>query len=435
MKLKKIGIAKNASLSYIKTNKFKTEALGLSLSIPLTPRDYLCNMLLSGLMRRGTVNMPSHAAVNRRLDMLYAAVVELSSNTCANTLSLNVSSDFLADRHVPEGTDVFGGVIEVIGELLASPLKVDGLFPEATLKSEIALVRDSLLAERNNTRVYAAMRCRELLHRDNPNYPTLEYLLDNIETVTSEEISAYHEKLLRTSELSAFYVGDKDGKSVAEALSKVFDGTIACGSLDYVPDVIDMSRERVFREEEMDVSQAKLSMGFATGTGYNREDRHTAILLNEILGASPASKLFVNVREKQGLCYYCASSYSAVSGNIMVSSGFEQSNKDKVISEILAQIEAIKNGDITDAELACAKNSICYSYAQIYDSPFSLQGFYATRACFGVEETVEECRDALMKVTREDVVRLAGKIKYDSCFFVSSTGRVSVSSEEVGDDE
>lgn len=433
MKLQRISIAKNASLSYINTNKFKTEALGLSLSIPLTPRDYLCNMLLSGIMRRGTESMPSHAAVNRALDMLYAAVVEISSNTCANTLSLNVGADFLADRHVPEGEDVFGGVIGIIGELLTAPKKQDGVFPADTLRSEIAIVRDALLAERNNTRAYAAMRCRELLHRDNPNYPTLEYLLENIETVSSDELMAYHKKLLDTAELSVFYVGSKDGERVAKSLAEAFGGKLGYGSVDYVPDVISDSREYAYSEEKMDVSQAKLSMGFVTGTGYNREDRHTAILLNEILGASPASKLFLNVREKQGLCYYCSSSYSSVSGNIMVSCGFEESNKEKVISGILAQLDAIRRGDITDAEFVAARNSLGYSYAQIYDSPFSLQAFYATRACFGINETVEECRDALMSVTREDIVRLAGKIRYDSCFFVSGNG--STSQEEVEDYE
>ena len=117
----------------------------------------------------------------------------------------------------------------------------------------------------------------------------------------------------------------------------------------------------------------------------------------------------------------------------MVSCGFEESNKEKVISGILAQLDAIRRGDITDAEFVAARNSLGYSYAQIYDSPFSLQAFYATRACFGINETVEECRDALMSVTREDIVRLAGKIRYDSCFFVSGNG--STSQEEVEDYE
>ena len=430
MKLQSISIAKNALLSYINTNKFKTEALGLSLSIPLTPRDYLCNMLLSGVMRRGTERLPSHAAVNRELDMLYAAVVEISSNTCANMLSLNVGADFLADRHVPDGTDVFGGVIGVIGELLTSPLKKDGLFDADTLNSEITIVRDALLAERNNTRAYAAMRCKELLHRENQNYPTLEYLLDNIGTVNSAELTAYHEKLLKNAELSVFYVGSNDGESVAKCLEEAFGEKLGYGKMLCASGVISDSRELAYAEEKMDVSQAKLSMGFVTGAGYNREDRHAAILLNEILGASPSSKLFMNVRERQGLCYYCSSSYSAVSGNIMVSCGFDESNKEKVVSEILAQLDAIKNGDISDAELTCARNSLGYSYAQIYDSPFSLQAFYATRACFGVTETVEECRDALMSVTCEDIVRLAGKIRYDSCFFVSGNGREQGQEEE-----
>lgn len=421
MKLQRIRMAHGGALSYINTDKFKAEALGISLTVPLTRRDYLCNMLLSGVMRRGTASMPSHALVNRRLDGLYAASVEISSNTSAGLLSLNVGADFLSDRYVPDGTDVAGGVIEVIGEILTSPLKQDGLFPQATLKSEIELVRDSLRAERNNTRAYAAMRCRELLKRDSCEYPTLEYLLENIDSVTPEELTGYHKKLLRRASLSVFYVGSKSADLIADALSKALGDSLTATPIVCTPEKTLADRPPVYVSEDMDVSQGKLSMGFVTGTGYGRADRHTAILLNELLGASPASKLFLNVREKEGLCYYCSSSYSAVSGNILVSSGIEPDKKDRVIGEILAQLDAIKRGEISEAEMNAAKGSLAYSYSQIYDSPFSLQAFYAARAAFGVKESPEECRDAIMSVTREDVARLAESVRYDSCFFVNGT--------------
>lgn len=432
MKLQNFKMASGASLLYINTNKFKSEALGLSLTVPLTRRDYLCNMLLSGVMRRGSQSLPSHAEVNRRLDMLYAASVEISSNTSAGSLSLNVGADFLSSRHVPDGTDVFEGVVEVIGSLLVSPLKENGVFPRKTVKSEIELVRDSLRAEKNNTRAYAAMRCRELLKRDNASYPTLEYLLENIDTVTPEELTRYHEELLTRASVSVFYVGGRDAQSVCDSISRAFGGALFAPARVCAPERFDAARPHASGEETMDVSQGKLSMGFVTGTGYGREDRHTAIVLNELLGASPASKLFLNVREKEGLCYYCSSSYSAVSGNILVSSGIDAQNRQRVTDAVLSQLDAIRQGDISDAELACAKSSLAYSYAQIYDSPFSLQAFYSTRVAFGEGETVEECRDALMSVTREDVVRLANNIRYDCCFFLSPR---EAQSGEVSDDE
>ena len=63
-----------------------------------------------------------------------------------------------------------------------------------------------------------------------------------------------------------------------------------------------------------------------------------------LFGGSPASKLFMNVREKEGLCYYCSSYPAARKNIIFVSCGLEQGFEDKATDAIFHEIDEMKNG-------------------------------------------------------------------------------------------
>ena len=69
-------------------------------------------------------------------------------------------------------------------------------------------------------------------------------------------------------------------------------------------------------------------------------------LFNEIFGGSSVAKLFMNVREKQSLCYYCASHITAASGCMMVDSGVEPANAQKAEGAILAELNTLLDGPI-----------------------------------------------------------------------------------------
>lgn len=421
MTLQKRYIADNVRLSHIHTNKFKTETLSLSLSLPLTRRDYLLGLVLSGIMRRGSEHYPSMALLNKRLDELYASTVEIQSTTCAGTLSLNVSAEMLHGSFSLDGTDISGGVIDVIADVILRPLKEKNAFPAETVASEIALVKDALASEKNNTRSYAATRLRELLGRKNPACPTLDYLLSETDTITPEELFGYYTRLISSAPLSVFYVGAEDGESISAKILRAFSAFEGQDFTQTPTRLPDSPLEFLSVTEDMPVSQGKLALGFRTGAGLGNGRHTTAIVLNELLGASPASKLFLNVRERLGLCYYCSSSYSPFSGNITVSSGIDSKNLDMVTKEILRQLDEIKKGNISDAEFTAARKSLEYSYVQIYDSPFSLQGFYSGRDTLGSKETVEECKNALMSVTKADVQELAKDVVWDTRFFINAT--------------
>ena len=68
----------------------------------------------------------------------------------------------------------------------------------------------------------------------------------------------------------------------------------------------------------MDVAQAKLVMGFRTGIAVPGGDVTAMRLMSALFGGTPHSKLFLNVREKLSLCYYCSSSYDRHKGKMCI---------------------------------------------------------------------------------------------------------------------
>ena len=400
--------------------------------MPLCERDYLLALVLSGIMRRGTEKYPSLSLINRRLDELYASSVDVQCVIHGNVLSLNISADMLDGRFAIDGTDISSEVCRVIAEIIFSPLTCNGLFPQKSVDAEKTITKDALCAEKNNTKLYAATRLKELMKRGSQDgFPSLEYLLSNIDTVTVQELTSFYKAKICALPMSVFYIGSESAVSIGGKILSAFAPYEALSRPALLPIRAEQACDFLALTEDMPVNQGKLALGMRTGRILGSRDAHTAVVLNEIFGASPASKLFLNVRERLGLCYYCSSSYSLLSGNMSVSSGINVANKDVAIAEILAQLEEIKRGNISDSELYSARRSLEYSYIQIYDSPFSLQSFYTIRDIAGIDETPDECKKSILSVTKDEICELAREIVYDTCFFINGT----LGGEEDGNDE
>lgn len=103
---------------------------------------------------------------------------------------------------------------------------------------------------------------------------------------------------------------------------------------------------RVFKEH-MDVSQGKLAIGWRLGECMEEPDMAKLRVFNAVYGGSVTSKLFTNVREKRSLCYYASSGVDIQKGLLLVSSAVNFENFGAAREEILAQLEAMRRGEIT----------------------------------------------------------------------------------------
>lgn len=420
MKPNKINLSSSVSLSAIKTDKFKTGMIAFSLALPLSRELSAYNLLLSGVLRRGTASFPSMADLNKRLDELYASSVEIKTSRLGKNEVFIISAEMLDNAFVTDGTDVLEGVVHLISEVLLHPKLEDGSFPEKTLLHEKSNVCDAIKAEMNNPKLYAADRCAELMRRNDPEFPTLASLLDNVTAADSSTLFEHYKNLIEMTALNIFYIGSEDIVRVSEIIKKYFSSFNGKKPLlnPILPQKLIDKRDV---SEPFEVSQGKLCLGFRSNAVCSDDKYFAAVLFNEIFGGSPASKLFINVRERLGLCYYCSSSYDSYSGNITVSSGINVDTVEQTRAEILAQLDNMKKGNISDVELTAAKKSVSHWYRQIYDYPPDLFAFYSTRSMLGIDASPEDYLKKFDEVTREQIIDIAKEVELDTVFFLQGT--------------
>jgi predicted Zn-dependent peptidase len=235
--------------------------------------------------------------------------------------------------------------------------------------------------------------------------------------VTPKALYEHYQRILRSSAVEIFYVGAAEPETVAQQLRPMFD----------IPDRSPVMPEpqTPFRDgggeefsQAMDVSQAKLCMGFVTPVTI-RDPRFVAMqLLNLVYGGGMTNKLFMNIREKMSLCYAIGTGYHGAKGIMTLSAGIDTAQESVVRQEIAAQLEACCRGDITEEELRSAKESLRSSLQAIHDSPGAMENYYASAALSGLPLTAEEYMAAAEATTVEEVAEVAKTLKLHTVFFL-----------------
>ena len=419
MLLHKEKIFDSIELSTVSTNKFKASVISFSMTLPLKRSSTAYGLLISHLLCRGSASYPSIALLNRRLDELYGSYVEIKSHHIGENLSLTISAETLDNKYIPDGTDVIGELISIIAELILSPAFLQPSFSAQVFEQEKRLIVDSINAEINNPRLYSAKKCLELMQEDIA-LPTSDELKQIVSDIRYGDLCDYYRELISSAPLRVFCVSAENAENLKRRIEASFE-SYPCKSPSLPIPLRPLKRNLPeHKKVSMPVSQGKLTLGFSTDIIIRSDDDtyYTMIMLNEILGGSASSKLFLNVREKMGLCYYCSSSYSLYSGIMLISSGFEMKNYEIAKEAILNQIEEIKNGNVSDFELESAQRSVTSGYRQLYDSPFELQSFFLNRALFNITDGIDDAERKLLAVKKDDIIALAKKIRLDASFFI-----------------
>ncbi len=425
----KTEINESISLMSINTDKFKTSMLAMYLVTPPTKEATPYTLLLSGILDKGSDKFSSMSDFNHRLDELYAAAVEIKPSSAGKNNILLFSAEMLDNAFVSDGTDILDGVLEVMSQMLLHPISENNAFQKEIFERERSNTNDMIKSLINNPKAYALARCSELMNKDNADFFSIERLLASIKDSDETTLYRYYKNMLENSHLNFFYIGSEESRTVSNAIAHHFS-EFSSSPASLIPIEADCFTEFKESTEDMPLNQGKLCMGFRCGVTIKDNDFFCATLLNSVFGASPSSKLFMNVREKLGLCYYCSSSYNPYFGNITVSSGINVSDFDAAKDEILQQLKDIGDGKITDEELSAAKKALFHSLRQMQDYPFELFEFYGMRDLISLSTSPEEYIRRLDSVNVKQISELAKKIKLDTVYFLKGSLSYSCETED-----
>lgn len=421
MNVREIKISDSARLLAVQTDKFKRNLLTMSFFVPISDKTLVADMLFPKILLRGCQKYPTNADVKRRLEELYASTITVRRSYYGDYYMTGYAAEFLSDKAVGcDNNEIFYGVLDILSNVWFYPnTDEDGLLKSAEVIREKNVLCDAINARINNTDSYAFSKCRELLCSEEPYGYSVE--IEDVERVDRTEIDKRYRFLRDNSFVTFFYVGAMDAESVSLAISKAFAGTVGRQTKEIfnlypTRESSDVSR----RSDHMPVTQSKLVMGFtADGCVINdSRDYYAMCLMSDIFGGSPTSKLFINVREKMGLCYYCNAYYENFKGIIYVTCGIDADRRDDAEKAILEQLEEIKSGNISEHEFKSAIASIENSYAQITDSPYSMYSFGFDRSICNMSTSTEKFVKNIREVTIEEVMRAAERIKLKAIYFL-----------------
>lgn len=412
-------------LTYVRTGKFKTSCLSVSLVTQLSRDTAAKNALLPKVLRRGTSRHPDLDSIAAALDNLFGARIEPVVRKKGELHCIGFFSDFVGDEYVPAGENVLEKTAALMGEMLLSPDTRGGQLRSEYVDSEKSVLIDEIRAGVNDKRRYSVDKLVELMF-DSEDYGTNKLGSESsARAITAAGLTKHYRKVIAESRIEVFYCGSAAFDRVSAA---ILDALATLPRNDQIDDIttdirlspaMDQPR-RYF--EQLDVTQGKLAIGFRLGQSMKAPNYAALMVFNSVFGGSVTSKLFLNVREKLSLCYFASSILEKHKGIMIVSSGVDFDKYKEALDEILIQLQAVQSGEISDWELTSARRAVVTSIKSALDKPSGLEELYFDQAVSDIKCTPDELAALAETVTKEDVRKIAEGVQPDTIYFLSGPG-------------
>ncbi len=176
--------------------------------------------------------------------------------------------------------------------------------------------------------------------------------------------------------------------------------------------VVEQQRKPSTLVEYKKSDQTHLALGVRTFDMFDRR-RYALEILSALLGGGMSSRMFVSVRERQGLAYYVRTEVAEYtdSGFLVTQAGVDNSKADRALTTILEEYKKIARHLVAPQELKKAKNYLKGHMAIELESSDELASWIASQELLeGRVRTPDEVYKKIDAVSREDIRRLAHAI-------------------------
>ncbi|MBO5219229.1 MAG: insulinase family protein [Clostridia bacterium] len=431
MGLYKKHIADGVNFNYLETGKFKTGFLSVNFIAPLDAATAAENALIPAILMRGSEQYPNMAEINKKLDYLYASGMSSRNNKRGEMQIFGIGASMLDSAYTIGGEDLISEVTEVLADILFHPVTKDGAFDAAYTESEKNNLIDAINGKVNNKAVWARTRCIQEMCRNERFGLSETGTVEEVQACTPASVYEQYRYMLENYPVEIFFVGQCDADALAAKFAALFADVKRTPLPIPKTEIIREAKEVRTVTEDMPVNQGKLTIGFRSGVTLSEPEYPAMMMFNEIFGGGVTSKLFMNVREKMSLCYYCSSAPDATKGLMIVSSGIEVEKREIAEKAIFDQLDAVKRGDFTEDEQNSALLSLINGYRELSDSARGLETWYLGRLLEGMDNDPDDVVESLKAVTREQILAAANRVSCDTIYFLNGT----LKGEDDGDDE
>ena len=404
----------------IKIDKYRTTTMNILFRKTLKKEDISSYAILARLLTYTSKKYPKKRDVSIELERLYNSFIYGSSNIEGNTLNFEITYDFLNPKYCFDG--YLEEVIKFPFELINHPNIKDGKFDSDSYNVCVNQFKTIIEEEKEYASGYAMRRSLECMDSNSPvSYSSLGYLED-LERIDASTLVKAYKKLFTDFVIDIYIAGDIDMDAVVNNIKKYFvvsKNKGSYGSL-YVDNAIRPEVKEVI--EFGNYEQASFLMVYNMVDFTKRERDIVLPIFNSIFGGNElTSKLYLNVREKNSLCYNIVSYFMKFGGVFIVRAGIDEKNKDKCVKLVNKCLSEMVNGKFSDEDILCAKKTRINQVKQREDSTYSLINIQLANDLDNVlsgNKLINEYKT----VTKKEIVNLAKKIKINLIYMLCKEG-------------
>ncbi|MDH4379082.1 MAG: pitrilysin family protein [Vampirovibrionales bacterium] len=293
-----------------------------------------------------------------------------------------------------------GELLWILSDMLTHPrLSEEDL---TRVKSDL---KDELAAQADEPASLVLQQTVQALYPNHPYGNAGERIATHLPMITSNRVMDYFHQYFRPANSVVSVVGNVDSAWVARTLDQAFPARHNVALLAVSPLFRDTVNKRkpsklattqVLREERPKQSATWITQGWLAPSIASPQQFAALKLGNTLLGSGLSSRLFVNLREKQGLAYVTDSQYPSnkLGSRFVLYMGTDPKNETQVLKGLQQEINRLASERLTEAELDTVKQKYLGQFALSHDTNAHQAyylGFYESLGVgYGLDATLPE---------------------------------------------
>lgn len=399
-------------LTVVTVPQSSTETVTVMLLVPVgsrheNPSNNGISHFLEHLMFKGTEKRPSTLELTKQLDAVGAAY---NAFTGKDTTSYFIK---VAADHLELALDLFS---DMVFHSLFDPNEIDR--ERGVIIEELNMYQDNPLMHVDTLLEMSIFDKRHPLGYD------IGGEKKNIKRLPRQSFMDYKRKHYAPAAMHLVVAGKIDRRARAWVKQYFADYDKGHTAASFRP-FRQYQTKPQFLHEYKDTQQTQLSIGFP-GMSYKQpQELATLALLSTILGGNMSSRLFISIRERQGLCYVIHSDVTPYldTGVFMIQAGLDNKRIIPAVEAIMKELRLIKTDLVTVEELNNAKDCIKGQTAIKLEDSAALAGYYGQQSVLlGTITSPQEKLRRIERVTRADIRRLAKRVLHLEKVNIASIG-------------
>jgi len=258
-----------------------------------------------------------------------------------------------------------------------------------------------------------------------------ESTIETVSRITREDLVAFHRQYFTPTGLILGVTGDFEKPAMLDALRKTFGDwksqPVTLPAISPVTASPAAGSSRSVNILSRDLTQTHLRVGNLS-VKEDDPDFFALALLGDILGGNSfTSRLFQDVRSRQGLAYSVGS--RLVPGNLgpgafILYALTKGSSTHQALASMLDHMERLRQEPVTDDELKFAKDAFLNSFVFSFADAGLIVSRLMSLEYYGLpKDFLQRFRDSVVKLTKEDLLRVARKHLHPDRVVILAVGK------------